>query len=163
MRRLKIRVLNRSDFFAVNLLIKDMRENIKNKDYAEILTDEKIEDYLVNGVFYGAFIKDELIGIAGLELDVCPFSLRDEYKNIKWGELMHMMVRSDCRGRGVAVNICIELISKAKELGFSGVCASIHPENMSCIRAFNKLGDIKFIAFDNKNLNHPNIVYGVKI
>ena len=163
MKKFKIRPLNRSDFASVSLLISDMKENIKNQDFFVKISDEALEDYLVSGVFYGAFKHDELIGVAGLELDECPYMLRGEYKAIKWGELMHMVVRSDYRGRGVISQLCIPLIEKAKELGYGGVCASMHPANLSCVRAFAKLGDVLFIAFDNKNLNHPYIVYGVKI
>ena len=163
MKKRKIRVLSRADFASVCLLIKDMKENIKSDQFFVDLTPEAIEDYLVNGVFYGAFVADELIGIAGLELDECPYSVRDEHKSVKWGELMHMIVKNDYRGRSIAAEICVALIDKAKELGFGGVCASMHPANLSCIRAFSKLGDVNFIAFDNKNLNHPYVVYGVKI
>ena len=161
--KVRIRPLNRSDFAEVMLLIKDMQENIRSEDFFVKLSDAQIEDYLVSGVFYGAFKHGYLVGIAGLELDACPFDLRDDAKNVSWGELMHMIVKSDYRGRGIIQSLCVSLIEKAKDLGFNGVCASMHPANLSCIRAFAKLGDVKFLAFDNKNLNHPYIVYGVKI
>lgn len=161
--KVKIRPLNRSDFAEVVLMIKDMQENIKSEDFFVKMKDAEIEDYLVNGVFYGAFKHGVLVGIAGLELDACPFDLRDDAKSVMWGELMHMIVKNDYRGRGIMQSLCTSLIEKAKELGFGGVCASIHPANLSCIRAFAKLGDIKFLAFDNKNLKHPYVVYGVRI
>ena len=86
-----------------------------------------------------------------------------EYKTTKWGELKLMAVKNDYRGRGVMFKIAEDLIKKAKELGFGGVCVSVHPSNLSCVRAFSKLGEVDFLAFDNKNLSHPYIVYGTKI
>lgn len=162
---MEIKKLGMDDLGAVIALYKDMLENIDNQNFFKETGDNAWEDYLKNGVLWGYFEDSKLIAISGLELDELPYEISEEFahRSIKVGELMCFIVHSKFRGQGIINKINLKLIETAKSLGYEAVCAAIHPANMSCIKAFAKLGKPEFIAFDLKRPKYPYVVYGVKI
>lgn len=162
---MEIRLLNRNDFLRVSVLFKNIRETLSKPGHFKTLSPEMLEDYLVNGIFYGAFKRGELVGVSGLELDKFPYETRDDFgiKQENIGEIMFMAVRQDNRGKGIITKINNELIKKAKALGAKAVGISVHPDNMPAIKAFCRLGKIEFVGFNDHSYDEPNVVYCVKI
>lgn len=105
-------------------------EVVKPKLYFE----EVIEQNSADLFFFGAFIDDELIGIAG-------FVRGNRTKTRHRGEIVSMYVNPDFHGNGVGENLLRELIKAAIDSeGLESIELTVVADNSSAANLYEKIG-----------------------
>ncbi len=107
----------------------------------EQLTDKKVNfsmDYFSsivqseNSILYGAFEKDELIGILALVIVNIPTGKQLRIEDV--------VIDKTHRGKGVGELLMLEAVNKAKKLKISKISLTSNPSRISANKLYQKLG-----------------------